>query len=136
MILPCHHDTHLLCIYTTPLRACVSACLRACVPCPSSEMVAQGVFKKYDADQSGAIDSRELRQMLQDMNLKVSEEDTAELIAQFDDNGDGVIQVEEWMTLAQVPQILPPSAVVSPRVVPVVPCGPVPSNPGKAGIRT
>ena len=56
-------------------------------------------FMLFDKDKSGTIDASELKEILTRAGnrdtIALSEKDAEELIADFDDNGDGVFSLEE-----------------------------------------
>lgn len=56
----------------------------------------RAAFDKYDRDQSGSIDSSELKSMLEDLGVEASEERLADAFDILDKNKDGVISYEEF----------------------------------------
>merc|ERR1712007_396840 len=69
------------------------------------EDVVWHAFKKFDLDGSGAIDRTELKKVLGDDNVREAmhlEEDTSKLegiFAEVDENGDGLIDFDEFFTM-------------------------------------
>ena len=55
------------------------------------------MFKCFDKDNSGSIDSNELHQMLLYMGISATEKEVLEMIAQVDKNGDGDIDESEFL---------------------------------------
>ena len=53
-------------------------------------------FKKYDQDDSGAIDKGELGQMLKDLGNELDEEKLQEALNDLDINKDGVVDLDEF----------------------------------------
>ena len=58
-------------------------------------------FKKFDKDHSGTIDVGELRAALQHMGLKTNTAEAAQLMAQYDADKSGQIDMAEWATLVE-----------------------------------
>lgn len=58
---------------------------------------AKEVFNKYDADGSGEIDSSELGEMLQSLDLEASEEEASALFRYLDGDGDGAISLSDFL---------------------------------------
>lgn len=57
------------------------------------------VFKQYDADSSGGIDADELAAATKQLGFQLSEEQIQRMLAEVDENDDGVISPEEFYTL-------------------------------------
>ena len=51
----------------------------------------------FDRDGNGTIDREELRDVMQQLGEKLSEEDIEEMIQDADQNGDGVIDYKEFV---------------------------------------
>ena len=62
------------------------------------------MFKCFDIDCSGTIDSNELHQMLLYMGLSATESEVKELIKQVDGDGDGLIVESEFMLVMKQAQ--------------------------------
>ena len=58
-------------------------------------------FQMFDSDKSGKIDANELKQLLEGEEFKdvYTKEQLEQAIAEVDDNGDGEIDFEEFMTM-------------------------------------
>lgn len=54
------------------------------------------LFKKYDADNSGAIDKSELQNLCKDLGVPLDDAQLDEAIADLDINKDGVIDLNEF----------------------------------------
>lgn len=57
------------------------------------------MFKCFDKDNSGSIDANELHQMFLYMGITTTEAEVKEIISQVDDNGDGSIDEQEFLTV-------------------------------------
>jgi len=55
------------------------------------------IFKQLDKDQSGFIDAAELKQMVEQLGGKITDDEAKQAVAECDDNGDGKISLEEFM---------------------------------------
>jgi hypothetical protein len=55
------------------------------------------MFKTFDKDNSGTIDANELHQMLLYMGVATTEREVRDMIAQVDQNGDGDIDLDEFL---------------------------------------
>ncbi|KAL7550917.1 hypothetical protein ACHAWF_014119 [Thalassiosira exigua] len=60
------------------------------------------VFDKIDADGSGEIDADELKVALEEMGIKLTKKNIELMIAVVDENGDGVVDREEFHTLVNM----------------------------------
>ena len=56
-------------------------------------------FSKFDVDKNNSISSGELKQLLKDLQLDSKSRDVKSLMRQFDANGDGALQYEEFVQL-------------------------------------
>ena len=67
----------------------------------------EGEFKKYDTDESGAIDAKELKAVLDNLFEEIkkcgvedipapTEDDVNQVMAEFDTSQDGKLQLEEF----------------------------------------
>ena len=58
-------------------------------------------FQMFDSDKSGKIDANELKMLLEGEEFKdvYTKEQLEQAIAEVDDNGDGEIDFEEFMTM-------------------------------------
>ena len=56
------------------------------------------VFRKFDADGSGAIDIDELRVLLKELNVPMKDEEIEDLMAELDSDGGGGIEFDEFYT--------------------------------------
>jgi len=54
------------------------------------------LFKKYDADNSGAIDKSELSKLCSDLGVPLDDNQLEAAIADLDVNKDGVIDLNEF----------------------------------------
>ena len=57
------------------------------------------VFDSYDLDQSGGIDADELREVFLQFGHRVSDEEIGMLINEYDDDENGVIEFEEFLSM-------------------------------------
>merc|ERR1712010_59531 len=60
---------------------------------------AQEVFLEFDTDGSGKIDTAELKAALAQLGQSVKEEELLKMIAEIDEDGDGLIDPDEWRHL-------------------------------------
>jgi Chloroplast import apparatus Tic20-like/EF-hand domain pair len=68
----------------------------------SMVQAAERTFNKFDTNQDDQVDLQELRQQLEKMfKLEISDDRLEKLMSTFDKNGDGVLQVEEFVSLDQ-----------------------------------
>jgi len=56
-------------------------------------------FALFDDDQSGSIHVRNLRRVARELGEQLSDEELQAMIDEFDKNGDGVIDLEEFMSI-------------------------------------
>ena len=63
----------------------------------NTEDILREQFKKLDTDGNGKIDAEELRKVLLYGEEKLDEEEAQKIIAEFDTNGDGAIDLEEFI---------------------------------------
>lgn len=75
------------------------------------------MFKTFDKDSSGTIDANELQQMLLYMGVSTTEREVKDMIAQVDKNGDGDIDLEEFLVVMKAAQKGPDVAAASPQTV-------------------
>jgi len=62
--------------------------------------MAYGMFKKHDRDASNDIDVQELRAALQELGLNApTEQQTAAILRKYDANGNGRIDIQEFLNL-------------------------------------
>ena len=59
-------------------------------------------FRDMDVDNSGYLTVTEIQQGLQKIGVNISKEDITDFIKQVDDNGDGVLTVEEFTALMRL----------------------------------
>jgi hypothetical protein len=70
------------------------------------------MFETFDKDNSGTIDANELHQMLLYMGVATTESEVRDMIAQVDKNGDGDIDLDEFLEVMKGAQ-----DVGSPRAI-------------------
>ena len=58
-------------------------------------------FVRFDANNSGKLDHRELRAALRHLGMRVDGREAAEILRSYDDNGDGVLSMDEFTTLVR-----------------------------------
>ena len=61
----------------------------------------EDVFAQIDKDSSGFLDAEELKHLMHEANLQVSDEEIQEMIRMADTNGDGLIDLKEFKQLMQ-----------------------------------
>ncbi|MEB3163490.1 MAG: EF-hand domain-containing protein [Prochlorothrix sp.] len=61
----------------------------------------EDVFAQIDKDSSGFLDAEELKHLMHEANLQVSDEEIKEMIRMADTNGDGLIDLKEFKQLMQ-----------------------------------
>eukprot|EP00485_Elphidium_margaritaceum_P007764 CAMPEP_0202703876 /NCGR_PEP_ID=MMETSP1385-20130828/16668_1 /ASSEMBLY_ACC=CAM_ASM_000861 /TAXON_ID=933848 /ORGANISM="Elphidium margaritaceum" /LENGTH=1190 /DNA_ID=CAMNT_0049361797 /DNA_START=27 /DNA_END=3599 /DNA_ORIENTATION=- len=66
-----------------------------------SEQEMKTAFDQFDEDLNGSIDNFELQRALEKMGQDMSMEEVNELIKEIDENGDGVVDFEEFKKLAE-----------------------------------
>ncbi|OSX77546.1 hypothetical protein BU14_0144s0010 [Porphyra umbilicalis] len=59
-------------------------------------------FKVFDKDNSGKISADELRQVMNNLGEKLSDEEVNEMIREADTNGDGEIDVKEFVKMMRL----------------------------------
>eukprot|EP00168_Porphyra_purpurea_P010484 TRINITY_DN25_c0_g1_i2.p2 TRINITY_DN25_c0_g1~~TRINITY_DN25_c0_g1_i2.p2 ORF type:complete len:152 (-),score=64.87 TRINITY_DN25_c0_g1_i2:53-508(-) len=59
-------------------------------------------FKVFDKDNSGKISADELRQVMNNLGEKLSDEEVNEMIREADTNGDGEIDVKEFIKMMRL----------------------------------
>ena len=57
------------------------------------------VFDKFDADGSGAVDTREMKAMIAQLELQLSDDEVARLMVEADPDGSGLVEFEEFVTV-------------------------------------
>ena len=57
-------------------------------------------FHRYDTNGTGALSRRELRSMLRDLGLDLTASQSAVVLRDFDDDGNGTLSLDEFATLA------------------------------------
>ena len=57
------------------------------------------IFERFDANRSGKLDYRELRNALQAMGLDVSEQKAAQLLQDYDRDGNGLMEINEFVQM-------------------------------------
>jgi hypothetical protein len=67
--------------------------------------VFQQVLAKYDADKSGSLDRAELGSALEELGVKASEDEVDAFMGVFDKNGDGTIDIGEFVSIANKLQV-------------------------------
>lgn len=56
-------------------------------------------FRIFDTDQNGRIDAEELGTVLKKLNFKFSDDQINQMVNAVDDNGDGVIDIDEFIAI-------------------------------------
>ena len=56
-------------------------------------------FKKYDQDNSGKIDKKELTQLLEEIGMKLEGDQLEEFLKMVDEDGSGQIEFDEFKKL-------------------------------------
>lgn len=64
---------------------------------PEQEM--KKAFALFDEDQSGTINARSLRRIARELGENLSDEEVQAMIDEFDRNGDGLIDLDEFMAI-------------------------------------
>ncbi|KAA0151932.1 hypothetical protein FNF27_03192 [Cafeteria roenbergensis] len=59
-------------------------------------------FRELDADGSGKIDTGEVKNGLEKVGMTVTDKEVTELVQRFDVNGDGELDLQEWLELAAI----------------------------------
>jgi hypothetical protein len=67
---------------------------------PSKKADLVKAFKTFDKDNSGSLDAQEFLAILtrESGGLQMNEEDAKEMLEEFDENGDGVLQMDEFIS--------------------------------------
>ena len=63
----------------------------------------QLAFRAFDLAGNGQIDRSELKQVLEKLGESLTDEEIADMIAEADTNGDGVISYEEFRAMMKAP---------------------------------
>jgi centrin-3 len=64
---------------------------------PEDEM--KKAFTLFDDDQTGTISLRNLRRVARELGEQLGDEELQAMIDEFDKNGDGTIDIEEFMAI-------------------------------------
>merc|ERR1719216_362568 len=56
-------------------------------------------FKFFDADQNGTVDSDEIKAVLEKLGVKITAEEIKDIMANLDENGDGVMDFNEFVLM-------------------------------------
>ena len=59
----------------------------------------KGVFEMFDFDGSGAIDAKELKQVMQNLGMNPTEEEVQRMMEDADEDGSGEIEFQEFAIL-------------------------------------
>ena len=59
------------------------------------------MFQTFDVDGDGAITGEELKLVLERLGGNMTEEQTEVIIKRYDDNGDGVVSLDEFLTIVE-----------------------------------
>ena len=59
------------------------------------------MFQTFDVDGDGAITGEELKLVLERLGGNLTEEQTEVIIKRYDDNGDGVVSLDEFLTIVE-----------------------------------
>lgn len=75
-------------------------------PCPEvrKREVFEQVFKKYDDDGSGEIDSKEFANILKELGWRHDEEAVTEALKFLDEDGNGTIEIDEFLEWSKIAQ--------------------------------
>lgn len=57
-------------------------------------------FSSCDNDQSGFVDESELAQMFQALDIQLSEAEMGEMVAEIDEDGNGLIDFDEFVMVS------------------------------------
>jgi len=68
------------------------------------EAAARNAFKLFDADGSGAIDAQELQSLAYSLGELLTPEETARMVKEIDQDGDNLIQFNEWFAWWKLPR--------------------------------
>lgn len=64
----------------------------------NTEEILREQFKKLDIDGNGKVDVQELRKVLLQGDEKLDDDEAEKIIEEFDTNGDGMIDIEEFIS--------------------------------------
>ncbi|XP_008457058.2 calmodulin-like protein 7 [Cucumis melo] len=70
-------------------------------PPPPSAMELKKVFGTFDKNDDGFITKKELMESLKSMRMMITEKDAEEMLKEVDENGDGLIDFEEFCVLGE-----------------------------------
>lgn len=68
---------------------------------PENRKLYENIFRMIDKDGGGDLDSDELKRALASMGEKLTDADVKDIIQEIDDNGDGTVNMNEFMTLIE-----------------------------------
>ena len=57
------------------------------------------LFQTFDTDNSGTLEYKEFKRAIQDFKLDLEEGDIQSIFKSFDANGDGVLDIHEFMDM-------------------------------------
>ena len=71
----------------------------SCLPNPmkQQEAIATNIFKKYDVDQSGALDVSEFEKLLQNLGAQLTETEMEEALKEIDEDQNNTIELSEFL---------------------------------------
>ena len=67
---------------------------------PQADATIQAVFERFDANRSGRLDYRELRNCLHALGIDANRREAAEVLARYDADLSGLMEIDEFVRLA------------------------------------
>lgn len=68
---------------------------------PENRLLYENIFRMIDKDGGGDLDADELKRALASMGEKLTDADVRDIINEIDDNGDGTVDMGEFMNLIE-----------------------------------